>query len=108
MALILGFGCRASPITEYERFGALIDLPDGCGHPMYARTSGERPLYVCGRYLKSSGVDCEHNYVDGEAADPNGAGRIKSERVSFRNIIAPDSVTSPTEGVSFTKVNRGD
>jgi recombinase-like zinc beta ribbon protein len=46
----------------------IVDLTDGCGHPMYAKTSGNRRLYVCGRYLKSSGLQCEHNYVDGEAA----------------------------------------
>ena len=34
---------------------------------MDARTSGKRILYVCGRYMKSNGSDCEHNSVDGNA-----------------------------------------
>jgi DNA invertase Pin-like site-specific DNA recombinase len=38
-----------------------------CGYPMWARTSGERRVYTCGRYINSSGRECEHNNVDAEA-----------------------------------------
>lgn len=39
-----------------------------CGYPMYARTSGERRLYTCGRYINTYGDQCDHNQVDAEAA----------------------------------------
>jgi hypothetical protein len=44
----------------------IYDQTDGCGHPMYARMSGKRTLYVCGRYMNGAG--CSHNAIDGEAA----------------------------------------
>ena len=42
-------------------------LPEGCGHPMYAKTSGSRALYLCGRYNKTAGCQCDHNAVDADA-----------------------------------------
>ena len=39
-----------------------------CGYPMYGRTSGERRCYTCGKYVNTSGEQCEHNQVDAEAA----------------------------------------
>jgi len=35
---------------------------------MYGRTSGERRCYTCGKYVNTSGEQCEHNQVDAEAA----------------------------------------
>jgi len=34
---------------------------------MYGRTSGNRPLYVCGRYMKHGPTACNNNAVDAEA-----------------------------------------
>lgn len=46
----------------------LIDLTDNCNSTMYSRPSGKRRLYVCGRYTKSGGAECNNNAVDAEAA----------------------------------------
>jgi len=46
----------------------LIDLTDNCNSTMYSRSSGKRRLYVCGRYTKSGGAECNNNAVDAEAA----------------------------------------
>ncbi len=51
---------------KYPLAMCVWDATPGCGHPMYAKTSGNRPLYVCGRYMKTNGACCEHNAVDGE------------------------------------------
>jgi hypothetical protein len=34
---------------------------------MCARTNGKRTLYVCSRYTKTNGAECDNNAVDGEA-----------------------------------------
>jgi hypothetical protein len=44
-----------------------IDLTDGCGSILYARENGSRRLYFCGRYMKSSDIECENNTIDAEA-----------------------------------------
>lgn len=62
-----GISRRTDP-SRYPLALRLWDMSDGCGHPMYARTSGNRPLYVCGKYMKSAGSECNHNAVDGAAA----------------------------------------
>lgn len=57
-------------VREPERYPLscrVIDLTDGCGSVMYARTSGGRSLYTCGRYMKGGGAACANNQVDGEA-----------------------------------------
>jgi hypothetical protein len=46
----------------------IFDMSDRCGYPLYAKTSGERPVYLCGRYMQSGGKECNHNAGDGEAA----------------------------------------
>jgi len=53
--------------ARYPLACRVIDLTDGCGSVMYARTSGKRRQYVCGRYMTSNGVECHHNNVDAEA-----------------------------------------
>lgn len=58
---------RAKDPTRYPLASRVFDLTDGCGHPMYGKTSGRRALYVCGRYMKTNGDACEHNSVDAEA-----------------------------------------
>ncbi len=62
-----GISRRKDP-ARYPLALHVWDMTNGCGHPMYARTSGSRPLYVCGRYMKTDGAECDHNAVDGEAA----------------------------------------
>tara|TARA_R110001592_G_scaffold54352_1_gene166294 strand:- start:2051 stop:4084 length:2034 start_codon:yes stop_codon:yes gene_type:complete len=53
--------------ARYPLACRVIDLTEGCGSVMYARTSGKRRQYVCGRYMTSNGVECHHNNVDAEA-----------------------------------------
>jgi hypothetical protein len=61
-----GISRRRDP-ARYPLAMKVFDLTDGCGHPMYALTSGNRALYKCGRYLKTAGAECEHNTIDAEA-----------------------------------------
>ncbi len=58
---------RTKDPARYPLSCRLVDLTDGCGALMYARKHGERPIYVCGRYMRTNGAECENNTVDGEA-----------------------------------------
>lgn len=58
---------RAADPTKYPLSGRLIDLSAGCGSPMYGATQSGRPLYKCGRYMRTSGAECDNNAVDAEA-----------------------------------------
>lgn len=58
---------RAHDVAKYPLSCRVVDLTDGCGSIMYGRTSGKRRLYVCGRYNRTSGAECENNSVDAEA-----------------------------------------
>ncbi|MBI4305431.1 MAG: recombinase family protein [Chloroflexi bacterium] len=58
---------RTKNPARYPLACRIIDLTDNCGFPMYGRMHGQRPIYVCGRYWKSAGTECENNAVDGEA-----------------------------------------
>jgi hypothetical protein len=62
-----GISRRRNP-ARYPLAMHVWDMTDRCGHPMYASTSGNRAIFTCGRYMKTSGAECEHNVVDGEAA----------------------------------------
>ncbi|MBL9091591.1 MAG: recombinase family protein [Planctomycetaceae bacterium] len=53
--------------AKYPLACRLVDMTDDCGSLLYARTSGNRPLYSCGRYQKSGSSACGNNTVDGEA-----------------------------------------
>lgn len=52
---------------KYPLSCRIVDLTDGCGSILYGRANGDRRLYVCGRYMKTSGIECENNSVDAEA-----------------------------------------
>lgn len=58
---------RAVDPAKYPLSCRVVDLTDGCGAIMYGRTSGKRPLYNCGRYMKYGAAACENNQVDAEA-----------------------------------------
>ncbi len=58
---------RAKDPSKYPLSCIVFDLTDGCGAPMYGVTSGQRRLYRCGRYMRTSGSECNQNSVDGEA-----------------------------------------
>ena len=58
---------RAKDPDRYPLATRIIDLTDGCGSIMYAKSSGKKRLYACGRYMASSGAECKHNSVDAEA-----------------------------------------
>ena len=58
---------RGSTLGKYPLSTRVWDL--ACGYPMYGRTSGERRLYTCSRYMTSGTPrKCHHNQVDAEAA----------------------------------------
>ncbi len=58
---------RAVDPTKYPLSGRIIDLSGGCGSLMYGATQSGRPLYKCGRYMRTSGAECDNNAVDAEA-----------------------------------------
>ena len=58
---------RVRDLAKYPLSCRVIDMTDDCGSVMYARTSGNRPLYTCGRYMKGGASACENNSVDAEA-----------------------------------------
>ncbi len=58
---------RVRELAKYPLACRIIDMTDDCGSPMYARTVGKRPLYTCGRYMKSGASACKSNSIDAEA-----------------------------------------
>jgi hypothetical protein len=58
---------RARDPGKYPLSGSVFDLTDGCGSLMYGATQSGRPLYKCGRYMRSGGAECGNNAVDGGA-----------------------------------------
>lgn len=58
---------RSKDPARYPLATRVIDLTDGCGSIMYARTSGERRQYVCGRYTRTNFAECHNNSVDADA-----------------------------------------
>ncbi|MFM7149796.1 MAG: recombinase family protein, partial [Gemmataceae bacterium] len=58
---------RSKDPGRYPLACRLVDLTEGCGSILYARTTHNRAVYTCGRYMKTSGSDCHSNQVDGEA-----------------------------------------
>ena len=57
---------RAKDPAKFPLAGRIFDLTDGCGSVMYGATNG-KPLYKGGRYMRTSGAECQHNSVDAEA-----------------------------------------
>lgn len=58
---------RASDPAKYPLSCRVIDLTEDCCEVMYARTNGQRKIYVCGLYVKSGCAKCHNNTVDAEA-----------------------------------------
>ena len=58
---------RVRDISVYPLSTRVIDMTDNCGAIMYARTSGKRRQYLCGRYLRTAAAECNNNAVDAEA-----------------------------------------
>jgi hypothetical protein len=58
---------RAKDPARYPLGCRLVDLTAGCGSVLYARTTHDRAVYSCGRYLRTSGAECASNQVDAEA-----------------------------------------
>jgi Recombinase/Resolvase, N terminal domain len=58
---------RAKDPSRYPLACRLIDMTDGCGSILYARTNQKRPVYTCGRYMRTTGAECRSNQVDAEA-----------------------------------------
>jgi hypothetical protein len=58
---------RVKDAARYPLACRLVDLSDGCGSVLYARTSQGRATYSCGRYMRTAGAECHSNAVDAEA-----------------------------------------
>ena len=58
---------RAKNPARYPLATLVVDLTEGCGSIMYGRASGQRLLYVCGRYTRTCFAECHNNTVDADA-----------------------------------------
>jgi hypothetical protein len=58
---------RAKDPAKYPLGCRVFDLTDGCGSVMYGVTIANRPVYRCGRYMRTAGSQCSQNTADGEA-----------------------------------------
>lgn len=58
---------RVKDPARYPLACRLVDLTNCCGAILYARTNQGRAVYTCGRYMRTSGAECESNQIDGEA-----------------------------------------
>jgi len=58
---------RGSDAAKYPLACRVFDQSCGCGSVMYGRSAGEKTMYTCGRYMRSSGAECENNHVDAHA-----------------------------------------
>jgi hypothetical protein len=58
---------RTKDPARYPLSCRVLDLTNGCGALLYGRMHGQRPIYVCGRYMRTDGAECANNSVDGEA-----------------------------------------
>ena len=57
---------RAKDPAKYVLSSRVFDMSDGCGHPMYGTVQSGRPVLRCGRYMKTSGDECNNNSIDSE------------------------------------------
>lgn len=53
--------------ARYPLACRVLDMSDGCGSILYARTSQGRPLCTCGRYMRTAAAECHNNSIDAEA-----------------------------------------
>jgi len=58
---------RAKDPARHPLACRLVDLTEGCGSVFYGRTTHNRSVYTCGRYMRTSGAECASNQVDAEA-----------------------------------------
>jgi DNA invertase Pin-like site-specific DNA recombinase len=58
---------RAKDLARYPLACRLVDMTDGCGSILYGRTTHNRAVYTCGRYMRTAGAECSSNQVDAEA-----------------------------------------
>lgn len=58
---------RIKDPARYPLACRVVDMTDGCGSILYARTSQGRPLYTCGRYMRTAAAECHNNNIDAEA-----------------------------------------
>ena len=47
----------------------IIDLHNGCGHPLYSKGVANSRCYACGRYMKTDGIECRHNKIDADEVE---------------------------------------
>jgi hypothetical protein len=58
---------RVKDLARYPLTCRVVDLTDGCGSILYARTSQGRALYTCGKYMRTASAECRSNNIDAEA-----------------------------------------
>ena len=58
---------KSTDSGKYPLACRVIDQSCECGSVMYGKSVGKIRSYTCGRYMRTSGSECENNHVDGEA-----------------------------------------
>lgn len=58
---------KSTDSGKYPLACRVFDQSCECGSVMYGKSNGKVPSYTCGRYMRTSGGECENNHVDGES-----------------------------------------
>ena len=58
---------KSTDSGKYPLACRVFDQSCECGSVMYGRSVGKITSYTCGRYMRTSGGECENNHVDGES-----------------------------------------
>ena len=58
---------KSTDSGKYPLACRVIDQSCECGSVMYGKSVGKIRTYTCGRYMRTSGSECENNHDDGES-----------------------------------------
>ncbi len=58
---------KSTDSGKYPLACRVFDQSCECGSVMYGKSDGKVSSYTCGRYMRTSGGECENNHVDGES-----------------------------------------
>jgi DNA invertase Pin-like site-specific DNA recombinase len=96
---------RVRDSAKYPLACRVYDLTDDCGSIMYGRTSGNRRMYTCGRYMKNGAAACQHNQVDADALLQFTMAALREivDRMGARELLRKKLVDLASQNVDKTK-----
>ncbi len=75
----------------------VMDLHNGCGHPMYPKGIADSRYYACGRYMKTNGKQCNHNKINADQLEEVSIAGVRQlvlnrmERSDFEKMIKDEA-----------------